>query len=282
MNSEAGGTGGAGGSSASGGASNNGGKSSATCDAGPGYATPVEAQELASVSATLLDVDGVPVEGELLEVCGIDLCSPPARTGKDGHVTMSPATPLMEKKPAAKFGEGILTPRFAILLPNERVIDLGVLHTVRLPAIGSAAPLIAGAEARSGGLTLLPSGGSQIKIDQLTYESVAEQGFRAVKVPLEQTPELVDASVGLELVYGATPVDTRFCPPAKLRVENTEGWAPNSDVEVLLHGVAIEEEFAPYGGWAKVSDARVSADGTTIETTEPGLPLLGTIGLRRK
>lgn len=234
------------------------------------------------MSATLVDVDDVPVEGELLEVCGIDLCSPPARSGKDGRVTMSPATPLIEKKPAAKFGEGIITPRFAILLPRERVIDLGTVHTVRLPALSSAVPFAAGAEVSSEGLTLLPGAGSQIKIDQLTYESAEEQGFRAVRVPLEKAPELFDASVGLEIVYGGTPVETRFCPPAKMRVDNTEGWEPNTEVEVLLHGVAIEEEFAPYGGWAKVSDARVSADGTVIETTSPGLPVLGTIGLRRK
>ena len=273
-----GGKGGAGGSSgASGG---NGGK--AQCDAGPGYGEPVEAQELASVSATLLDVDGDPVADEVFFVCGVDLCSPPARTGKDGRVTVAPATPLVEKKPAAKFGEGILTPRFAVLLPRETVIDLGVVHTVRLPALSSGAPLVAGAEATSGGLTLLPSAGTQIKIDQLTYESAEEQSFRAVRLPLDRAPELIDASVGLEVVYGAAPVETRFCPPAKLRIENTEGWAPNTDVEVLLHGVAIEEDFAPYGGWAKVSDARVSADGATIETTSPGLPVLGAIGLRRK
>jgi hypothetical protein len=278
VDSAAGGAGGTGGSGSGG----SGGTSAVSCDAGPGYATPVEAQELASVSATLLDVNDEPIEGEIFEVCGIDLCSPPARSGKDGRVTMSPATPLVEKKPAAKFGEGILTPRFAILLPRERVIDLGVVHTVRLPDLASAVPLVAGAPASSGRLTLLPSAGSQIKIDELTYESAEEQGFRAVKVPLDKAPELIDPSVGLEVVYGATPVDTHFCPPAKLRIENTEGWEPNTEVEVLLHGVAIEEEFAPYGGWAKVSDARVSADGALIETTSPGLPVLGTIGLRRK
>lgn len=252
------------------------------CDAGPGYSMPVEPQELASVSATLLDVDEVPVEDEIFEVCGIDLCSPPARTGKDGRVTMAPATPLVEKKPAAKFSHGIQMPRFAILLPRERVIDLGVIHTVRLPALATGVPLVAGSEASSGGLTLSPSGGTQIKIDLLTYESAAEQAFRAVKLPLDKNLEFIDASLGLELVYGATPVETRFCPPAKLRVENSGGWAAGTEVEVLLHGVAIEEEFAPYGGWAKVSDARVTADAAFIETTSPGLPVLGVVGFRRK
>ncbi|HET9933911.1 MAG TPA: hypothetical protein VFQ35_24575 [Polyangiaceae bacterium] len=274
-----GGKGGGAGAS-SGGAGGTGGK--AQCDPGPGYGEAVEAQALESVSATLLDADGEPVADEVFFVCGVDLCSPPARTGADGRVTVSPATPLVEKKPAAKFGEGILTPRFAVLLPRESVIDLGVVHTARLPALSTGAPLVPGSEASSGGLTLMPSAGTQIKIDQLTYESAAEQAFRAVKVPLDRAPELIDASVGLEVVYGATPVETRFCPPAKLRIENTEGWTPNTDVEVLLHGVAIEEEFAPYGGWAKVSDARVSADGLSIETTSPGLPVLGVIGLRRK
>ena len=157
-----------------------------------------------------------------------------------------------------------------------------MLHTVRLPALETGVPLSAGSAASSGGLSLLPPAGGTIRIDQLTYESVEEQSLRAVRVPNELVPQFADAELGLELVYGATPVDTHFCPPAALRVDNTEGWAPGSEVEVLLHGVAIEEEFAPYGGWAKVSDARVSTDGAHIETTSPGIPVLGVLGLRRK
>ena len=43
----------------------------------------------------------------------------------------------------------------------------------------------------------------------------------------------------------------------------------------------ITEEWAPYGDWAKIAGAVVSDDGERIETTEPGLPVLGVLGLRR-
>ncbi|MFO7181366.1 MAG: hypothetical protein DIU78_021870, partial [Pseudomonadota bacterium] len=74
---------------------------------------------------------------------------------------------------------------------------------------------------------------------------------------------------------------TRFCPPAALSIDNHLGWPAGTDVEVWLHGVDIAEEWAPYGGWAQVSAARVSDDGERIETTEPGLPVLGVLGFRR-
>ncbi|MGC4089686.1 MAG: hypothetical protein QM756_17720 [Polyangiaceae bacterium] len=180
---DGGASGGAGGVGGAGGAS--GGKAAVQCDAGPGYSVPSEAQELTSVSATLLDVDGVPIVGERFEVCGLDVCSPPAHTGSDGRVVVSPDTSLWEKKPAAKFGEGVTTPRFAIPLPAMSKIDLGVVHTVRLPALGSGAPLVEGATASSEGLSLSLSAGTQIKIDQLTYEDEAQQHLRAVRVPLE-------------------------------------------------------------------------------------------------
>jgi hypothetical protein len=101
-------------------------------------------------------------------------------------------------------------------------------------------------------------------------------------VPIDRAPELVDDSFGFDLVFAATPTDTTFCPAAQLSVDNDDGFAPGTAFEVFLHGVDIEEEWAPYGGWAKVSDAEVSADGARIETTTPGLPMLGVVGLRRK
>jgi hypothetical protein len=185
-------------------------------------------------------------------------------------------------KPAFKFGEGKVSARFARLLPNEATVDFGVVHTVRLPELSTGVALTAGNEASSGGLTLLPEAGSAIKIDKLTFSEAAEQKLRAVRVPLERAGDLIDESLGLELLYAATPTSTQFCPPARLRVTNSEGWEPGTLVEVLLHGVEIDQEWAPYGGWTKVSDAQVSDDGSEIETTEPGLPLLGVLGFRRK
>jgi hypothetical protein len=225
----------------------------------------------------LVDADEQPVAGELVQVCGTDLCVP-GESSEDGSVTIQPNQALT--RPAFKFGEGVVTPRFAWLLPPEPTVALGVVHTVRLPDISSGVPLQSGATVTSGGLTLTLPDGGRVEVDRLTFRTDEEQAFRAVQVPLEHAPEVIGNE--FELVYAGTPTDTVFCPPAQLIIENSEGWPAGTDVEVYLHGVDIEEEWAPYGGWGKVSDARVSDDGARIETTSPGLPLLGVLGFKRR
>lgn len=274
-----------GGNSSSGGASSSSGTggSSASggvkCEAGPGYRSDAEPQRVTAVSAQLVDLDDQPLGLEFVQVCGTDICIQ-GKSTESGKVLVSPGQDMT--LPAFKFGEGKTSPRFARLLPNQPNIDFGVVHSVRLPPFGEGAPLVAGKSASAGGLTLTPAASSAIKIDKLTFGEAEEQALRAVQVPIAQATDLIDESLGLELLYAATPTSTQFCPPAALAIENSEGWEPGTAVEVLLHGVEIDEEWAPYGGWAKVSEAVVSDDGTQIETTEPGLPLLGVLGFRRK
>jgi hypothetical protein len=259
---------------------NNGtGGTAPRCDAGPGYAEDSAPQQVDAVSAKLVDLDEEPLSFEFVQVCGTDICIQGKAT-QSGSVSVGPRQAIT--KPAFKFGEGKVSPRFARLLPNEPSVDFGVVHSVRLPALDSGVALIASNDASSGGLTLSFEANSQIKIDKLTFGEPEEQKLRALQVPLDRAQDLIDPDLGLELLYAATPTSTQFCPPARLQVDNTEGWEPGTEVEVLLHGVEIDEEWAPYGGWAKVSDARVSDDGTRIETTSPGLPLLGVLGFRRK
>lgn len=272
-----------GGSSSNGGSSATGGSSgaagSARCEKGPGYADDSAPQRVDSVSAKLVDLDDQPLSFEFVQVCGTDICIQGKAT-ESGSVSVGPGQNMT--KPAFKFGEGKASPRFARLLPNEPEVDFGVVHSVRLPPLDSGVALVAGGEASSGGLTLSFEPNSQIKIDKLTFGEADEQKLRALQIPLDRAEDLIDPDAGLELLYAATPTSTEFCPPARLKVDNSEGWQPGTEVEVLLHGVEIEEEWAPYGGWAKVSDARVSDDGAFIETTSPGLPLLGVLGFRRK
>jgi hypothetical protein len=100
-------------------------------------------------------------------------------------------------------------------------------------------------------------------------------------VPLELAPEVIAQGPGFEIVYAATPNGTEFCPPAKVSIPNDNGWDAGTEVEVWLHGVDIEEEWAPYGGWALVSDARVTEDGTQIDTLD-GIRFFGVLGFKRK
>lgn len=269
--SSTGGNTGSGGSGATGGGS--------LCLSGPGYADSTPPQRVGSLSARLVDLDDQPLPFEFVQLCGTDICIP-GKSTESGSVSIGANEDIT--KPAFKFGEGKVSARFARLLPNELQVDFGTVRSVRLPDLDTGVPLLAGISASSGGLTLTPASDGQIKLDRLTFGEAEEQRLRAVAVPLDRAGDLIDVSLGLELLYAATPTSTEFCPPAKLQLENSEGWAAGTEVEVLLHGVEIDEAWAPYGGWAKVSDARVSDDGASIETTEPGLPLLGVLGLRRK
>lgn len=230
------------------------------------------------VTATLVDQDDVPVPFELVQVCGLDLCIN-GETAEDGGVAIAPLLELT--RPAFKFGGGIESARFALLI-DEAEVDLGQVRTVRLPDLDTAVPLDPGSEVSSGELSLRLAPDTEVSIDRLTFRTDEEQGLRAVRVPLEDAPVVVDPDLGFEIVYATTPTDTRFCPPAELSIPNSEDWPADSEVEVWLHGVDIAQELSPYGGWAKISDARVSEDGERIETGSPGLFGLGVLGFKRR
>lgn len=245
---------------------------------GPGYGELLEPQQVNAVSALLIDQNGEPVPDEDVQVCGTDICIK-GRSSSQGGVQI--AVEQRITKPALKYGEGKVNARFAWLLPDEPEIELGSLRTVRLPDLGAGEALVAGTSATSQGLTLAVPEGARVRFDTITFRTADEKRLRAVRVPPESAPAVL-SEAGFDLVYAATPTDTTFCPPAALSIENTEGWAAGSAVEVWLHGVDIAEEWAPYGGFAKVSDARVSADGARIEAREPGLPMLGVLGFKLK
>jgi hypothetical protein len=100
-------------------------------------------------------------------------------------------------------------------------------------------------------------------------------------VSTENAPSAVDASLGFGILYALTPSGTELCPPAALTVPNSANFPARSSVEIFLHGTDILESWAPYGGWAKVSDGVVSEDGRTVSTVEGGgLPGLSVVGIR--
>lgn len=231
------------------------------------------------MSALLVDLDGDPVAEEPVQVCGTDICIVGESTFSGG-VVMAPMQAI--RKPAFKVGEGKTSALVAWLLPDQPNIDLGTVPSVRLPALGEGEALVPGESASFGGLTLLLAPGSGIRFDTIIFRTPEEKQLRALPIPLEAAPGGVASDLGFEIVYAATPSATEFCPPAALSIENSADWDPGTEAEVWLHGVDITEAWAPYGGWAKVSDARVSEDGLRIETTDPGLPVLGVLGFKRR
>lgn len=64
---------------------------------------------------------------------------------------------------------------------------------------------------------------------------------------------------------------------------NSAKWPAGTDVEFVIHGVDVGQEWAAYGKWQKVSDGKVSADGATVSTVDGGgLPVLTAFGVRKK
>jgi hypothetical protein len=290
------GGGGSGGTSGAGGASGSSG-AAPKCP-GPGYHETPAPRVIEELRASVVDGDGQPAAEIQATVCGIDYCEY-GSTNADGEVVVCkelvgctagifPKNPLNNEpvtflKPAFKFAQGYSYVKWAVLLPEGTRHDLGEVTTGKFPALSTGVEMAPGGEAASNGVVIAIPEGASIKYDRITYENVEELAFRAVEIPTDRSLPAVDPALGFEILVGTTPVDTLFCPPARLSVPNSAGWPAGTEVEIFVHGVALEEEWAPYGGWGKVSGGAVSADGKAVVTHEAeGVPLLGAFGFRKK
>jgi hypothetical protein len=247
---------------------------------GPGYAGSPSQQRFSHLSAIVVDGAGKPVSKVIAQACGTNICLN-GTTGADGSVTIEQAVSMT--KPAFKYGDGTLYARFALPLEDPSVnVDLGKEVTFLFDAPEMGVALEPGKPAVSHGATVtLSPETTDVTPDRLDFYTADLRKFRAVEVPIAKAPAAVDPSFGFELVYALTPSDTVLCPAAALSVPNTPGWDAGSRVEVFLHGIDVAEEWAPYGGWAKVSGGAVSADGTSISTdADGGIPALSVIGIR--
>lgn len=236
-------------------------------------------QDFELLDALVVDLDGNPLAGVRAQACGINLCLK-GQTGADGTVTIDIVEQL--DRPAFKYGLGLYA-EFAYPLPNEPIHHVGTQVTATFPDPSTSVPLEPGTDVTSGGVTLkLPAEMNEIAIDPFDFDTDALRGFRAVRIPIDKAPAAVDPTYGFELLYALTPVGTELCPRATLSVPNDLGWPPATAVEVFLHGVDVVQKWAPYGGWAKVSDGHVSDDGRVV-TTDPdeGIPVLSVIAIRR-
>lgn len=244
---------------------------------GPGFGGGETGVVGGSVTATIQE-GGAPVANQPIFICGIDLCSPPAETGANGGVSLM--TDLVMKKPAFKFGDAVTYPEFAITLPGATTEAFGVMTIAKFPATGQ--PIVAGGAATSNGVTLTVPAGATIEIDTLVYDTPDKEAFKAIAIPVAGVQPVVDAiGTGFEVLYGVSPSETRLCPAAKVSVPNSAAWAAGAAVEFWAMTIDAGQEYAPYGGWAKVSDGAVSADGMTVETTQ-GVLMLQNFAVRLK
>lgn len=254
------------------------GGASAACT-GSDYSDPNAPKlKIGVVTAKIVDLQGMPVPANLsAQTCGIDICIT-GTTNAMGAVTEQVNQTLV--KPAFKYGDArtfakMLVP---VVAGNN---DFGTLTTAALPAVGVAfAP---GKALTSGEVTIaVPMGGSA-EVDELNYPDAVDQQLRAVTIPVEKALGVIAGAPTITQLYGVAPVDTVFCPPAKVTVPNADPvkLPAGTAVEFLILNVETIETWGPYGAWQKVSDGKVSDDGKTISTTE-GLPVLHLFGIRKK
>jgi hypothetical protein len=246
----------------------------------PGYAKSVAPAAFNGLVATVLDENGDPIPNVSAQACGINLCIN-EKTDAYGVARIDERQSLTMG--AFKYGGGQKYARFALPLdlPAADAIPLGEQRTVAFDPPSDGAPIEPGSAATSRSATLTLSSDATMTVDPFDFDTEDLQKFRAAEVPEAAWPAVVDRSLNFVLVVALTPSDAELCPAAKLTLANTPELSPGTRVEFFLHGTDIIERWAPYGGWAKVSDGEVSADGDVIETDPSGgIPVLSVVGVR--
>lgn len=245
-----------------------------------------------SATAKIVDETGAPVAGQPVFLCGIDLCSPPSVTGVDGSISIS--TSLAMKRPALKFGDATSYAELALPLAAAATDftagGTAVLTTAKLAGKPGAA-LVAGASATSGDVTIAVPPGASVAIDTLTYSTADEQLLRVANIPIANDGPVLASSgtTGFALLYGLAPAESLVCPRATVTVAlphahlspNDLGWTAGTKVEFWIMTIDTGQTYAPYAGWAKMSDGTVSADATTVSTDAgQGFDFLETFAIR--
>lgn len=242
----------------------------------PRFEDDSEAVPFERLEARVVGPDGEPLAGVRAQACGINIClSTP--TDSAGRIVYNEPTEL--QRGAFKYGNGIQQPLLALLLDDEPEHLLGDQITLTFPDVATASPLEPGTTVRSEGVELELAADVDIEIPPFDYDE-DERVFVAREFPLDAFPEAV-AGQDFVMLVGLGPAHTQLCPPAKLVLPNTAGLPAGRELSLFVQSTDVLGEFAPYGAWAEVSTATVSADGERIETdADQGLPVLGVIGLR--
>jgi hypothetical protein len=246
-----------------------------------------------TATAKIVDETGAPVPSQPVYICGINICSDPGMTSATGSVTIS--SDLMMKKPAFKFGDALNYAELAIpLAVGTTDFTMGgtaVLATGKL-SDKPGATLTPGADATSGDVTVsVPAGGS-VSVNDLVFCTPSEQELRTVSIPIANVGPVLDPvmvngmSADFALLYGLAPSGTLVCPAVKVTVAlpaNLKAtWTAGTAVEFWIMTVDTGQTYAPYAGWAKMSDGVVNADGTVSTVAGQGFIDLENFAIRLK
>jgi hypothetical protein len=232
-----------------------------------------------SVDARLVDAGGGGVGGQMLTVCGTNLCSLPVMTDSSGFAHFAPCLNLAQ--PALKFLGGPAYVSFAAAVTSP-MQTFPPATMVPLPAQGAPFPA-GGGVVRSGAVTLQIAAGS-VTFDPSAPTDPSWQEFRATPIDTAAAPPGLDAALGVKALWGLAPANAAILPAAALTIPNPDPcWLPGATVDFVASGVeASAKAPLPYGAWGHIGTGTVSADGKTI-TTDPGagngVPMLGIVGV---
>ena len=248
------------------------------CDP-PGYHVESAPVTIDQVRATLRVPSGEAAASLPVQVCGTNVCLN-YQADANGVLNVFPRTSLV--LPAFKYGDGFDFAELAVALGADPKQDLGELVALPLPVLSDGSKFPKSGALVNGDLTLHLDSQGSFQHDILTYNDDSLLVFRSVAIPIEQSVQALDPSFGFDLAYGLAPLGTTFCPPAKLSLKNNAQWAPGTEVEIFVQGLDVSEKWAPYGTWVQVAEGSVSSDGSRIDTTSGGIPILSSLALRRK
>ena len=231
-----------------------------------------------SADAQLVDTTGAPVAGQVLLLCGLNLCSLPVTTNVQGKAHFDLC--LNMTSPALKYLGDANYVSFAVAM-TQPVQTFPPITLVPLPAQGTAFPSGAGS-ITSGPVTLQV--GAAVKLDPTQPNDPNSIEFRAGAMTPAQAPPGLDASLGVKALWGLAPLNAALSPPGALTIPNPDptDWTPGTQVDFVMNGLDENPNPpVPYGGWGSVGTGTVSQDGTTITTDADGggLPILGLVGV---
>jgi hypothetical protein len=233
-----------------------------------------------SADAQLLDTKGAPVSGEIVLLCGLNLCSSPVRSNAQGKVVFDLC--LNMKSPALKYLGHATYVSFGAAM-TQPVETFPAATLVALPSQGIALPSGAGS-VTSGPVTLQLASGT-VTFDPTQPNDPNSVQFRAAEMTPAQAPPGLDPTLGVKALWGLSPVNAKLGSPAALTVPNPDptGWPAGTKVDFVLNGLDESPMPAvPYGGWGVIGTGTVSSDGKTITTDSGagnGLPILGLVGV---
>ncbi len=230
---------------------------------------------LGSVTATLVDERAAPVADVPITVCG-DGCVY-GRTDPNGRATI--AIDAYLRRPSLMVHGRSRVASWWLALDRAGDVDLGTLVAPRMPSKVPLPVAGEGGAVTSGEVTLEIAHDASIALDVIELQTPEEQGFSAARVPLESAPPWARGDAKLLALYALTPFATVISPGAKVRIENRLGLAPDTPVELWIHGG--DDRKTPM--FAKAGGARVTSDGAAIVTDDAApLPQIGWIGVRAR